>query len=123
MTPLDIITAKVSSEGFPVPRELLIKAVERRFAQGRDLLFVFGPVVFTVTKDKTPPRVHMYSKGAGTGLLSATAKFHSELWKHVHTDVVVAPISNESVAKLALRFGWEPGERNRLGYTLYFLRR
>jgi hypothetical protein len=123
MTPLDIIAAKVSSEGFPVPRELLAAKAVERAADGRDLIIVVDKVVFTVSRDKRPPRVHMYSAGVGMNILSISARFQKELWKRIDSDVVVAPIRNESVAKLAMRFGWKPGETDKLGYTWYFIRR
>lgn len=104
---LEIIQDKVSPEGFNVPQELLATLAVERVLHGDDKVFRYGRVVLTVSRDPEKPSVHLYAKDSGTELLSALARFHEEVWNRVRHQFLIAPIQNDRIAQIALRFGWK----------------
>lgn len=121
MHAIGIVVKKVSNEGFNIPVRELRKRAVSRIIGGQDLVFQYGQVVFTVSKDKQ--EVHMYADSAGCGLLPATAKFMKEVWSFVPQNYLVAAILNERIKLLAKRFGWIKVGELPWGHSLYFIRR
>lgn len=106
LQPLDIISRKMNTEGFNVSKSYLVKVATKRIHQNLDYVFRYGRVVFTVSRDWKYPVVHMYALHARTGLLAAVHSFMKDVWQHTLHQHLIAPIKNETVAKIAMRFGW-----------------
>jgi len=123
MRPLDIIAEKLSTEGLDIPRGLLVQAARTRVTSGRDWVFAYGDLVFTVSKDPNWPSVHIYSLGVGTGLLKASRQFMDKVWERTGHERLLAPIKERRVMKLAERFGWHPVGHTRSGHTIYVIAR
>jgi hypothetical protein len=121
--PLEIIAAKANPEGRAIPQKLLGELLVQKVLIGDDEVFDFGPVVFTVGTDPNRPLVHLYSAGAGTGLLAAVAQFHRTVWRQTKHTYLLTLVENEAIMKLAKRFGWTAIRRLETGYTLFHLER
>lgn len=124
MTPIDIITKKVSPEGFNIPREVLVSHVLGQVEGGTTRLFHYHPVVFTVSLIPEYPVVHIYSDEAGHGLLRAARQFMRDVWEEVDHNVLVAPILSKGVKSLAKRVGWKTSNRwYPTGHELFIIER
>lgn len=123
MKPLDIVTAKVSNEGWPISQAVLASMARKRITSGRDMLFAFGPVVFTVSRDPNDPQVHLYSDGAGTGLLSACAGFRKQVWRRTGHTRLLFMTSDARIGRLVERFGGKPVRKTASGHTVFFVER
>ena len=121
LSALSIIKKKVDPEGFPIDKSVLMREAVKRVARGQDLVFQFGTVVFTLSRDRQ--EVHLYADNAGCTLLSATAQFMRDVWPFARGDYLVAPILNPRVEKLAKRFGWLSMGKLASGHSLYMIRR
>jgi len=117
----EIIREKMSNEGYPIPRARLVRQACGRLRLGLDWTFQYDCVLFTVSKDKY--EVHLYALNSGMHLLSAVAKFMSQVWQTVPTDYLIAPILNPRVERLAKRFGWQSIGKLPWGHKLYVIRR
>ncbi len=106
MDALTIIERKMNPEGFNLSKRYLVKVATKRIHKNLDLVLRYGRVVFTVSRDWKYPVVHMYALHARTSLLTAGARFMKDVWRHTSSQYLVAPIKQETVAKIALRFGW-----------------
>lgn len=106
MDALDIIARKANPEGFPVSKRYLVKVATKRIHNNLDLVFRYGRIVFTVSRDWKYPVVHMYALHARTSLLPAVGCFMKDVWQQTPRQYLVAPIKQETVVKIALRFGW-----------------
>ena len=123
MNSLQIIKSKVSNEGFPVDRDILVKSACSRVQSGKDKVFRCGSLVFTISTDTTIPILHLYSEGAGTSLLKYSRRFMDRVWKETGYRHIVAPILSQKVARLAIRFGWKELKKLPSGHTLYISER
>lgn len=106
MRPIDVITKKVSTEGFPVSRELLLDYVIRQIETDEVTVFHYHPVVFTVGNMPEYPVVHIYSDDAKHGLFRAAQSFMRDVWTVMSHEYMIAPILSEGVKSLARRSGW-----------------
>lgn len=119
MNALEIVSKKISTEGFPVD-EFLLRRHALLQAQNA-YLFHYDRVVFVV--DRTRPVLHLYADDSGAALLQASRQFIADVWPSVPYQFLIAPIINPRVMRLATRFGFRPGEMLASGHTLYRLDR
>jgi len=124
VNPIDVITKKVSAEGFSIPREILVAHVMGQIDNGQVKLFHYHPVVFTVAITPEYPVVHLYSDSAGHGILRATRQFMKDVWAELDHDFLVAPILSNGVKALAKRAGWKSsGQWYLTGHELFIIER
>lgn len=124
MNAVDIITKKVSAEGFSIPRQELVNYVLSQIKDNHVRIFHYHPVVFTVSVHSEYPVVHLYSDSAGHGILKAARRFMQDVWGHLNHDKLVAPILSDGVKALARRVGWRSsGHFYPTGHELYIIER
>lgn len=119
----DIIKKKVNPEGYAIPKKTLAQIALARIQARADTVFRVGDVVFTVATNPQRPVVHIYSVDNGSGFLRSCRKFMERVWKETTHNVLMAPISDKRVMKLAEKFGWKPAGKVASGHTIYLVER
>ena len=107
------------SEGFPIPKEIIVEVTMEDIRSGADMVYQYGDVVFTLGLDTGI--VHLYSLGTSS-LLSATRRFMKDVWKTGLRELY-APILNKKLESAAGRFGWRLVGTLPTGHRLYVIRR
>ena len=124
MKAIDIVKAKVSPEGLPVPKALLEHMAAERITSKKDKVFQYGDVVFTLSVDQPDtPTVHLYAMNAKAKLLTTCGRFMQDVWVRTQFQVLFAPVRNKTVKKIVERLGWLPVGRNHFGHTIYIIER
>lgn len=111
---LAIVKKKFTTEGFPIDREWALQQTLRRLESAK--IYQYGNTVFTVDKSGT---VHLYRDGGKISLIEATKLF----MKDTAGQVLMAPIKNERVMRLAEFFGWRFIRELPGGFKLYEVRK
>lgn len=119
----EIIKKKVNTEGWNIPQKTLANMALARIKAQADKVFRVGNVVFTVANDPRKPVVHIYSVDDGSGFLRSCRKFMERVWKETRHPVLMAPIADKRVMKLAEKFGWKAAGKTASGHTVYLVER
>lgn len=118
MNPIDIIKARISTEGLPLSREdLTIRAI-RDIEEGRDRPFQYGGVLFTLGVEDA--LIHTYSIDDDKfAFYRASRQFSRDGWELGHPRVY-APILNPRMRLFAARMGMKYLSQHPSGYRIYY---
>lgn len=118
MNALDIISRKISTDGMPVSWQKLREEAIRDVEEGRDRVFQYGDVVFTLGVQNA--LIHAYSEDADKfSFLRAARQFSHDSWAVGH-DRVYAPIINPRMRLFAARMGMRYMGLHQSGYRIYY---
>ncbi len=118
-----LIRAKVSTEGLPVPRDIVVASVVKRLERGYDSVIDCGALVFTVSNEPRAPWVHVYGGGRPGAVLSAGRDFMRRVWEETKHEFLIAPIKEPTIRRAAERAGWKQIAVRPWGHAIYRIER